>query len=110
VREQAEEFLAAGIAAVRGKAKKPLHAGQDTLIDAIAPNVLRVEIAAARAMGIAREGSRDRPGVKALIASVAAPWAQPQQRAYEIGNAASVRAVAIRAPALRTDHPEVFSG
>ena len=110
MRQQAEELLPAGIAAIGGKAEKPLHARQEALVDAIAPDVLQIEIATARAVGIAHEGSRDRPGIESPVASVAAPRTQTQQRADEVGNAISVRAETIRTSALRANHPELFSG
>lgn len=73
VGQKAEEFLATGIAAVRGKTQKAFHAGQRALVDAIARDVLQVEISAARAMDVPSEGDRHRPGIEAYVAGLAPP-------------------------------------
>lgn len=73
MRTSGEEFQAAKFAAVARKAKTSLHEFQNIQRDSIRRNPVEIEISAARAVSIAREGDRHEPGIKAKIACVAAP-------------------------------------
>jgi len=72
----AEEAVAARIAAVGGESEPALQKYQGAVFDSVAGDVLDIKIAAT---GTMREAFQDRghaPGMKAPIATVAAPRAQ----------------------------------
>ena len=71
--QDAEEAVAAGIAAIGGKTQPAFHKDEGAGFDAFAGDMLEIEIAAARTMGEAFEDGSDSPGVKSPLAAVAAP-------------------------------------
>lgn len=89
MREQAEEFLAAGIAAIGGKTKKALHRNQRTLFDSFSSDVLEIEIPTAWTVDVVREGNGDGPGVKPQVACLASPGTQTDQGRKKIAYAAA---------------------
>jgi hypothetical protein len=90
VGQQAKKLLAAGVAAIRGKTKKALYRNQRAPLDAFPCHVLEIEIPATRAVGVAHEGNRDRPGIKPDFAPLASPRAQTDQSGEEVGDATAV--------------------
>ena len=102
--QQAEEFFAAWVAAISRKSEEALHENQSSTLDARPRDTLEVEISAQWAMGVTRERERHVPGMEAAIARAASPGTQAEARADEIDHAAAMRAKAVRAAALRTDH------
>ena len=55
--------------------------------DSFPRDVLEIEIAAARAVDVAREGNRDRPGIKPQVARLASPGPQTDQCGEKVGDA-----------------------
>jgi len=102
--QQAEEFLAAGIAAVSRKSQKALNRNHQSLVDAIARNMLQVKIPAARAVCESGKIQGYPAGVETEVARVATPWPQTHQRANEIEDTAAVRTKTVRTAALGADH------
>ncbi len=107
--QQAEKLLAAGIAAIGRKTKKPLCDNQGALLDSFPSDVLEIEIPATRAVSVTHEGNCDRPGVKPQVACLTPPRPQTYQRGEKVADAAAARARAIPTPALRTDHLAALS-
>jgi hypothetical protein len=87
MREQAEEFLAAGVAAIGGKTEETLRRNQRSLFDSLPRDVLEVEISASRAVGVMDERSGDPPGIKSQVACVASPGSQTDQGRKKITDA-----------------------
>lgn len=104
VGQNAEEFLAARVAAIGGKAKKALQKDQCACIDALARNMLQIKVSATGAVRIARKRNGHRPGVKSLVAGPATPGPQPEQGGGEISHAPAMRAETFCAAALRANH------
>jgi hypothetical protein len=100
----AEEAVAAGIAAVGGESEPALQKNEGAIFDAITGDMLDIEIAAARAMGEAFEDGSDLPGLKAPIAAVAAPRAQAGDTESEVEDSVAVRPKAIITATLWTNH------
>lgn len=107
-RQNAEESLAARVAAIGGKSEKALGGHQRPAFDAIARQPLQIEITAARAVSEAQKRPGDARGVKTLVASVAAPRAQSGGAGKKVRDTTPVRAETIRAAALRTNHLRVI--
>ena len=72
---QAEELLAAGVAAIGGKTEEALYVNQKPVLDAPSRDALEIEIPAPRAMSVPRKRERHAAGMKAEIARVASPGA-----------------------------------
>jgi hypothetical protein len=87
--KQAEEFLAAGIAAIRRETKIALQRNQRTPLDSFTRDVLEIKIPATRAVDVMHERSGDRPGVKPQVACLASPGAQTDQGRKKIADATS---------------------
>lgn len=100
----AEESLTARFAAVSGKSQSPLQVEQSSPIHSLAGDVLQVEVPALWAMGKSLENHGHAPGIKAVIARMAAPWPQAGYCKDVIDQAIAVRSKNIGAAALRTDH------
>jgi hypothetical protein len=98
---------AARVAAKGGKPEKSPQPGEHPVFDALACNSLKVEVTAARAVGVAKKHERDPARIEALIASAAAPGKNACGPEYEVGETTPVRTKAIRAPALRANHSAV---
>jgi hypothetical protein len=102
--QDAEKLLAAGVAAIGRKTEKALEEDHGALLDAVAGDVFQVEIAATRAVDVAHEGERHRPGVKPLVAGLTSPRPQAYQRGKEVGDSTATGTQAIRTPASGADH------
>jgi hypothetical protein len=102
--QDAEEAMAAGIAAIGRKTQPALHKDQSAGFDAFAGDMLEIEIAAAGTVREAFEDSGDSPGLKSPLAAVAPPRAQAGSSECEVENSVAVRAKTIVTAALRTDH------
>lgn len=102
--QHAKKLLAAGVAAIGGKAQEALQEDQSALLHSVARDVFQVEIPATRAVNVMHEGERYRPGIKPQIARLASPWPQLNQRGEEVGDAAATGTQAIRTPASGADH------
>jgi hypothetical protein len=100
----AEESLTARVAAVSRKSQSPLQVEQGSHVYPLARDVLQVEVPALWAMGKSLESHCHAPGIKAVIARVAAPWPQAGYCKDVIDQAVAVRSKNIGAAALRTDH------
>jgi hypothetical protein len=102
--QDAEEAVTAGVAAVGGKTQPAFHKNEGAIFHAFAGDMLEIKIAAAGTVREAFQRGRDPPGMKAPLAAVAAPGAQPGRSEHEVQNPVAVRAKAIVTAALRTDH------
>jgi hypothetical protein len=87
--QQAEEFLAAWIAAIGWETKIPFDDIEDARPDPFPCDMLEVEISATRAVDVVHEGNRDRPGIKPQVACLASPGPQTHQRGEEVGDSAT---------------------
>src|SRR5215469_9574016 len=70
--------------------------------------MLEVEIPALRAVRESRERKRNRARVKPMLAAMASPWFQLQERQDKIHRPSAVRSEAVHAAALRADHPKTY--
>lgn len=104
MRQQAEKFLAAGVAAIGGETEKALQEYQRAGIDAIAGDVLEIEIPASRAVSVTSEGNRHAPGIESLVAGAASPGTQLNSRGKEVADASAMRTETFLTSALGTDH------
>lgn len=100
----AEETLAAGIAAVGGKPEPALQENQGAILHSFAGDMLDIKIAAARTVREAFQDGGDTPGMKAMLAAVAAPRAQAGPAEYEVEYSVAVRAKTIVTATLGTNH------
>ena len=103
-RKNAKKTQAAGVTAIGRETEETLGQQKSAVLGAVAGNVLQVEIAAAGAVGVAQERPSGTRGVEALIAGMAAPWAQSDGTETQIKNAIAAGTEAVRTAALRTDH------
>jgi hypothetical protein len=104
IRQEAEEFFAAGVATIRRKQEQALQDEQGPLLDALPGDMLEIKIAALGAVRVPREKERHASRVETEIAGVAAPGTQRGEAGEKIEDAAAARTKAISASALRTDH------
>ena len=102
--QDAEEAVAAGIAAIGGKAQPAFHKDERAVFDAFAGNMLEIEISATGTVREAFEYGSDSPGVKSPLAAVASPRAQASRSEHEVENSVSVRTKTIVTATLGTDH------
>jgi len=100
----AEKAVAARVAAVGGKLEPALQDNECAFFHSFARDVLDIEIAAARAVRKAFQDSCNPPGVKTVLAAVAAPGAQAGPTEEEIEDSVAVRAKTIVTATLRTNH------
>jgi hypothetical protein len=100
----AEEAVAAGVAAISGKAQPALHEDERSVFHAFAGDMLEVEIAAAGTVREAFEDGSNAPGMKSPLAAMAAPRAQTGCGEHEVENPVAVRTKAIVTATLRTNH------
>jgi len=100
----AEETVAAGIAAVGGKSEPALQKNEGAIFHSFARDMLDIEIAAARAVREAFQDGCDAPGLKAVLAAVAAPRAQAGATEEEVEGSVAVRAKTIVTATLWTNH------
>jgi len=103
-RQDAEEFLAAGVAPIRRKSEQAFREEQNALFNAIASDALEIEIPALRAVSVPREREGHASCVEPEIAGPAAPRTQSGQAGEKIEDAGAARTNTIRAAALRADH------
>lgn len=103
MRKNAEKPFAAWIATVGVESQEAFREEQGAVFNPIARNSLEVEIPAFRAMGEPCEGDRHTMAVKAALAGVAAPGLESGERNEKVQDSAAMRAVAVRAAALRTN-------
>jgi hypothetical protein len=87
--QQTEKLLSAGIAAIGGKPEIPFNHIKEARPDSFPCNVLEVKIATTRAVDVAHEGNRDRPGIKPQVARLASPGPQTYQCGEKVGDAAA---------------------
>ena len=99
-----EKAVAAGVAPVSRKTKPALYRDPGSSLDSFARDVLQVEIAAARTVGVTLEASRHPPGIKTPVAGVAAPRSQPDDTVQEIESSPAVRSETVNASTLRANH------
>jgi hypothetical protein len=104
MRQDAEEFLPARIAAVSGDSEKALQEEQSAPVNPIAIDVLQVEIAASRAVRKTGKWKGHAPGVKAPIASAASPGTQLKEGTEKVRDASAMRTKTFFTSALRTNH------
>jgi hypothetical protein len=102
--QDAEEAVAAGVAAVGGKAQPAFHKDEGAVFDAFAGDVLEIEIAAAGTVREAFEDGSNTPGMKSPLAAVATPGAQAGRSEHEVENSVAVRTKTIVTATLRTNH------
>lgn len=102
--QDAEEFLAAGVATIGRKSEQALREDQDAPFNAIASDALEIEIPAPRAVSVPREQKGHASCVEPEIAGAAAPRTQSGQAGEKIEDAAATGSNTIRAAALRADH------
>jgi len=102
--QDAEEAVAAGIAAIGGKTQPAFHKNEGAIFDAFAGDMLEIEIAAAGTVRVAFEGGSDSPGMKSVLAAVASPRTQAGRSEHEVENSVAVRAKTIVTATLRTNH------
>jgi hypothetical protein len=100
----AEEAVAAGIAAVGGKSEPALQENEGAVFHTFAGDMLDIEIAAAGAVREALEDGSDAPGLKAVLAAVTAPGAQAGATEEEVEDSVAVRAKTIVTATLWTNH------
>jgi len=100
----AEEAMAAGIAAVGGKSEPPLQKNEGAIFDAVAGDMLDIKIAAAGAVREAFKNGSDPPGMKAPVATVAAPGAQAGDTEKKVEDSVAVRTKTIITATLGTNH------
>lgn len=100
----AEEFCAAGIAAIGVKSEQALRPEKISFVNALARNSLQIEVATPRAMGVPRIDGRDLPGIKTVFAGAATPRAQAEEREKHVFRAAAARPAAGLALTVRTKH------
>jgi hypothetical protein len=100
----AEEAVAARVAAVGGKPEPALQKNEGAILHALAGDMLDIKIATARAV---REAFQDRghsPSLKSPLAAVAAPRAQTSPTEHEVEYPVAVRAKTILTATLGTNH------
>ena len=102
--KEAKEPLAARIAAIGRNAEPAFQRYQRSVGYAFARERLEVQISAVRAMRIPGKRECDAPRVESAVACVASPRPQREKSAQEIADTLAMRAMAVRAPALRTNH------
>ena len=100
----AEETVAAGIAAVGGKSEPALQENQGAIFHTFAGDMLDIEITAARTVREAFKVGSDAPGLKAVLAAVTAPGAQAGAAEQEVQDSVAVRAKTIVTATLWTKH------
>jgi hypothetical protein len=100
----AEEPVAAGVAAVSGKSKQALQKNAGAIFHALAGDVLDIEIAAAGTVRKALQNGGHSPRLKSPIATVATPWAQASPTEYKVEYSVAMRAKTILAATLGTKH------
>jgi hypothetical protein len=66
--------------------------------------MLEIEISATGAVNVVREGKRNAPGVKSLVARLASPRPQPNKRSEKISDAFTTRTETVATTASRADH------
>lgn len=103
-RQDAEETLAARIAAIGGKTEEALGKQERTVLDAIPWQPLEIEISTARAMRKTQKRPGDARRKEALITRVAAPRTKPGGPCEMIEQTTATRAKAVRATASWTNH------
>jgi hypothetical protein len=102
--QQAEEFLPARIAAIGWKSEEALEEHQSAILHPVTRDALEVEVSAARAVGIPREGDRHARGIESKFACEAAPGLPSDRAAKEVCYACSAGTKTVSTPALRADH------
>ena len=100
----AEEPVAAGVAAVSGKSKPALQKNEGTIFHSLAGDMLDIEIAAAGTVREAFEDGGHSPRLKSPITIVATPRAQASPTEYKVEDSVAVRANTIVTATLRTNH------
>jgi hypothetical protein len=100
----AVESLPARIAPVGRNMQQLLEKCQRVAVDAAARDTSEIEVPAPRAVREMTVGNCHASRVKSTLACLTAPWTRSGQRENEIHHAASVRAKAVRASALWTNH------
>jgi hypothetical protein len=103
-RQNTEESVAAGIAAVSGNATPARYAHQGSLPYSIARNMFEIKIATLGAVCIIRKCDGHAPGIKSSIARMTSPRPEPGKRAEKVRNPVAVGTKTIRAAALWTNH------
>jgi hypothetical protein len=103
-RQDAEETLATGIAAIGGDVQGALQGDQGPLLHALAGNVLEIKISAFRAVRKEAKSQCYAPGVEAVVTGVAAPGLQVEEGKGKVYRAATMRAKTINTAALRANH------
>lgn len=73
----AEESLPAGVASIGGKFEAFFKENKCAFFHAFVRGVLKIKIAALRAMSISRKEKSHAPGAESALAGVASPWPQP---------------------------------
>jgi len=107
-RQNAEEALAARIAAIGRHAQKSFHGYERSLLDAIARYMFQIEISATGAMSVAQKGPRHALGIETFVASMAPPRKQPESADQPIRHTTAARAETVRTAALWTNHAVSF--
>lgn len=102
--QNAEESLAARIAAISGKSQESLQINQGAALHVDPCNYLQIEISAARAMHEPRERDSHFARIKTLFAGQASPRLDPDPSEEIVANTVATRPCAIPAAALRTNH------
>ena len=100
----AEESVAAGVAAVSGKSKPALQKNEGTIFHALAGDMLDIEIAAAWTVRKALQDCGHSPCLKSPVATVATPRAQASPTEYKVEYSVAMRAKTIVAATLGTNH------
>jgi hypothetical protein len=85
-----EEALAAGTTPIGGETQPALYADECSPFDPVPRDEFQVKISALGTMGVACEGDRHAPGIKAVIACMASPGPQTRERGDEIKSSLAV--------------------
>jgi hypothetical protein len=104
VRKNTEESLAARIATVGVKAQEAFREEKCALLNALTGNTLEIEVSTLWAVREPCEGEGHTMTVKTALASMAAPGFKPRKPEEEVHYPAAMRAIAVRATALRANH------
>jgi hypothetical protein len=105
-RFDAEEAMAAGVAAIGGKSEPALECDQCAGFDAFARNVFEIKVSAAGAVRVHRIGGRHFPRVEALLAFHAAPGPHARNIRDKVDHTSAVGPVTLNASTSRTNHQD----
>jgi len=104
VGKKTEKSLAARVAAVGMKSQDAFREEKAVVFNPLARNSLEIEVSTLRAVGETSEGDRHAMSVETALASMATPGLKSCEGKEKVHNTTAMRAIAVRASALRTNH------